>query len=101
PAGADVDGDGRVAVSIDFDLDYHLRQDFDLLWNVGGGAALGESKMRLTLEQDRENPQRLTNTYGPQAYAELTIQIEENCPVTTRPTFPTARRQGALDLRAP
>ncbi|MCB1841408.1 MAG: hypothetical protein KDI09_00460, partial [Halioglobus sp.] len=98
---ADVDGDGRVAVSIDFDLDYHLRQV--TLPEPGGddALALGESKMRLTLEQDRENPERLTNTYGPQAYAELTVQIEENCPVTTRPTFPTVRRQGALDLRAP
>lgn len=101
PAGADVNGDGRVDVDVRFDLFYDLTQDFDLVWQIGGAMSLGEALLRLTLEHDRENPERITNRHGPQVYAELVGEITENCPASSRPSFPTAVRQGALDLAAP
>ena len=101
PADADVDGDGQVAVDLDFDLSYDLTQDFNLVWQLGGAAALGEALMRFTLEGDRENPTRITNRYGPQARVEVVAEIDENCPVSSRPNYPVARRRGTLDLRAP
>lgn len=101
PAGADVNGDGRVDVDLSFDLAYDVTQDFDLVWDLGGAAILGEGGVRLTYEADPENPIRITNWVGPLGYAELTFQVNENCPVTTRPRFPTAERRGTLDLRGP
>ncbi len=102
PAEADLDGDGLVAVEVDFDLRADLDRDFGIIWTVGGWAGLGWARLGFVLEQDRENPRRVTaQEHGPMLHTTLTGHFNENCPTKRSVTFPTATRQGAFDVVAP
>ncbi len=101
PEGADLDGDGQVAIQARFRLRQSLDRDFDLQWDVIGYLRLAYAMVGVTLENDPLNPQQFAEEEGPLINAELGTVIDESCPGSSRPDFPVLERMGAIDLVTP
>ncbi len=101
PEDADLDGDGLVSVTAEFELWKDLDRNFFQNWVVGGYFALGRAVFTVRNVMDPEDPERTSEEAGPFLNLSLAADVDLECPTESRVEFPTQTRRGAVDLVTP